>query len=197
MNKNVIDRVTTIFHLIDGHYLDLVLGILIFDAWWLWLFLILRSSQSSQMCYCFAWEESPSPSSVIVTVLSDRWHTMYRALLTFLVQVMSGQYVETDSTERVLSDLSRRYPADCADPPGAAAESVFPVPGISPGRGTGGLREPGQAAVSDQVRSPEENCLLGWFFQRLLHLSMRIYSRLQLLCETKSSEVRHLEWWPS
>ena len=76
-----------------------------------------------------------------------------------MVQVMSGQYVETDSTERVLPDLSRRYPADCAHSPGAAAESVFPVPGISPGRGTGGLRESGQAAVSDQVRSLEENCL--------------------------------------
>ena len=54
--------------------------------------------------------------------------------------------------QRVLPDLSRRYPADCAHPPGAAAESVFPVPGVSPGRGTGGPREPGQAAVSDQVR---------------------------------------------
>ena len=52
----------------------------------------------------------------------------------------------------MLADLSGRHPADSADPPGAAAGSVLPVRSFSPGRGTGGLREPGQASVSDQVR---------------------------------------------
>ena len=93
----------------------------------------------------------------------------------------------------MLSVLSRRHPADCADPPGAAAESVFPVPIFSPGRGTGGLWEPGQATVPDQVRDMRQ-CVQrrNYFFQQLLHISLRLYPRLQLLCETKPSEVRQL-----
>ena len=155
MNKNVIDRVTTIFHLIDGHYL--VLGILIFDAWWLWLFLILRSSQSSQMCYCFcfAWEESPSPSSVIVTVLSDRWHTMYRALLSLLVQVISSQgntYVESYLRQSVVVRFATEISGRLCWPPWRRCRICFPCSRHFPRAGHWG---PQRAWTGASVRSGE------------------------------------------
>ena len=106
------------------------------------------------------------------------------------VRLICWAIFKTESVARFVTEISGRL----CWPPWRRCRVCFPCSRRFPRAGHWGPQRAwtGGSVKSGEVRSVEETCLFWCFFQRLLHLSLRIYSRLQLLCETKPSEVRHL-----